>query len=282
MKIIITGSNGFLGKCLTKKLSNNHSLFHINRTKVLQINSHSIELDLSDEESVTQYLRNNKIPKADIMLNLAASTANKDNTNDLSLLFENSTIASSVAKISKAACVRKLINISSMSIYPNIDGTFNELDLPDPSVNTDCLYGLSKFNGEVLFNFFLFKYVPIISHLRLSMLDGADLRSDRLAKVMMREMETNNTITIFGNGNRLLNIIDIDKAAEYIYYFIKNDLGGIYNLGDECITIQEFANRISRNEDVKIINTDFGNNKKFTLDISKLQNILNKKKNNEM
>ena len=278
MNIIITGSNGFLGESVTNELSQNHTLFHINRTKAKHFNCISIELDLSNEESVTQYLRNNSIPKADLILNLAAKSANKNNTNDLSLLFENSAIASSVALIAKAACVRKLINISSMSVYPNIDGTFNEFDLPDPSLNSDCLYGLAKFNSEVLLNFFLSKDLSVISHLRLSILDGDGLRSDRLSKVMMKEMETSKTITIYGNGKRLLNIIHVDKAAEYISFFVQNDLTGVYNIGDECITIQELANRISKNKDVNIINTEVGNNNKFVLDISKLKNSLIKEK----
>lgn len=76
-------------------------------------------------------------------------------------------IAKNMALAIKSINVKSLVNLSSSSVYPNVDGVFNELSIPDPSQNPDCFYGLSKFNSEVIFNFILSNVSTSILHLRL-------------------------------------------------------------------------------------------------------------------
>ena len=279
MRIIITGSNGFLGKELVKVLSKDHIIIHINRRDSFIDDSLRLEVDLADESLIQQLIVEDKIGHADILINTSAKTASPGSINDLSLLFENAKISKSVSDIAKKAGVSKVVNISSMSVYPNIDGNYKETDLVDPSPNNDCIYGLSKFNSEVLIDFYLKKHVETICHLRLAMLEGEGLRPDGLVSVMKQEMFSSHSITIFGNGERLLNIIDITQAASYVSHFVDNDIKGIYNVGDQCLSIESLATRIAGQSKTKIIKVGTGNNNKFKLDISKVNALVS---NNEI
>jgi nucleoside-diphosphate-sugar epimerase len=272
MRIILTGSNGFLGSSLFKLLDRDHEIIHINRAKIKNSRGICIDLDLANEQLVDQAISLGNIPNADVLINLASRTANSVNQNDLSVLFDNVSIAKTVSSIALQSKVDKLINISSMSVYPNVDGEYTEESRIDPSKNSDCLYGLSKFSMEVLFDFFLKQENIIVSHLRVAMLDGEGLRPDRLMAVMEREMHEKNSITIFGNGERLINFISVKRASEIIKLFVLGHYKGVFNLGDECMSIESIAKRITSNKkNVNIIKFNNGNKNKFKLNFEKLK-----------
>lgn len=272
MRIVLTGSNGFLGSSLFKLLDRDHEIIHINRSKIKNFRGISIDLDLANEQLVDQAITQGIIPGAEVLINLASRTANSINQNDLSVLFDNITIAKTVSSIALQSKVDKLINISSMSVYPNVDGEYTEESMIDPSKNTDCLYGLSKFNMEVLFDFFLRNKNIMVSHLRVAMLDGEGLRTDRLMSVLEREMHKKNSITIFGNGERLINFISVKRASEIIRLFVLGHYKGVFNLGDECMSIESIAKRIiSNKKNVNIVKLNNGNKSKFKLNFEKLK-----------
>lgn len=278
MRIILTGSNGFLGSALFKLLDRDHEVIHINRSKIKNFRGICIDLDLANEQLVDQAISLGIIPKADVLINLASRTANSNNQNDLSVLFDNVSIAKTVSSIALQSKVNKLINISSMSVYPNIDGEYTEESMIDPSKNNDCLYGLSKFSMEVLFDFFLKNENIFVSHLRVAMLDGEGLRPDRLMAVMEREMHEKNSITIFGNGERLINFVSVKRASEIIKLFVLGHYKGVFNLGDECMSIESIAKRITfKKKNVHIIKLNNGNKNKFKLNFEKLKiEVMNK------
>jgi nucleoside-diphosphate-sugar epimerase len=277
MRIILTGSNGFLGSSLFKLLDREHDIIHINRAKIKNFGGVCVDLDLANEQMVNHAITLGIIPAAEVLINLASRTANSINQNDLSVLFENATIAKTVSSIAVQSKVNKLINISSMSVYPNLDGEYTEKSLLDPSKNSDCIYGLSKYSMEVLFDFFLKSESILVSHLRLAILDGEGLRTDRLIAVLEREMHEKETITIFGNGERLINLISVTRASEIIKLFVLGHYKGVFNLGDETLSIEAIAKRMAENNNINIIKLNHGNKNKFKLNFEKLKTeVMNK------
>ena len=104
------------------------------------------------------------------------------------------------------------------------------------------------------------------------MLGGEGLRSDRLMSVLEREMNEKNSITIFGNGERLINFISVKRASEIIKLFVLGHYKGVFNLGDECMSIESIAKRIASNKkNVNIIKLNNGNKSKFKLNFKKLE-----------
>ncbi|MCC6369608.1 MAG: NAD(P)-dependent oxidoreductase, partial [Bacteroidia bacterium] len=217
----------------------------------------------------------NETKKFDVVFHLASKMADSNNLNDLNLLQINPTMAKHVAIAIKENKIKYLINLSSSSVYPNTDGTFDEQQPTDSSQNSDCIYGLSKFNSEVLFNYFLKNTDTTINHLRCSMIYGEGMNEAHLFPVLEKELRENDTVTLFGNGERNLNIIHVDRLINYLNLFLEYPQQGIINVSDECITLYQLGCRIvgSGNEQ-KIILKPQGNKNKFVLDIKKLRNIL--------
>jgi len=271
MNILITGAAGFLGTHLQKLISGD-TVTKLVRKSNGQTNEHVI--DLTDERQVYLALDAGKFSGIDVIINLASIVAKSSTVDDLSLLCMNAQIAKSVAIIARDSGAKKLVNISSMAVYPFKDGDFTEDSMPDPSVNNDCVYGLSKLNGEILINYLLRDKSILISHLRMAMIYGAGMNETRIIPVMEKELKEKDTITVFGGGQRLLNLIEVNKAAEVITKFVYEDHPGIYNVGNEILSMEELALRISNGRPEVITRIEAGNRSKFRLNTAKLMAIL--------
>jgi nucleoside-diphosphate-sugar epimerase len=102
------------------------------------------------------------------------------------------------------------------------------------------------------------------------------MNKSRIIPSLEKEIEEKNTITVFGNGERLLNLISIETLIRYVTFIIKNQYIGKLNIGEETISILDLAKRISiqkGNQHTQIIVKENGNRNKFILDISLLKKI---------
>ncbi|WP_078129414.1 NAD-dependent epimerase/dehydratase family protein [Leptospira alexanderi] len=276
MRILITGINGFIGRALYNHLSKCHDIIGIyNSGEPLSENCY--KADLTREVDTNSILKKIKKDSVDIIIHLASQMASINNLNDLSILHANSAISKNLALLAKNCKVKHLINFSSSSVYPNVDGIFDENSIPNPALNTDCIYGLSKLNGEIILNYFLSKNQISITHLRVAMVHGVGMDPHRLIPTLEREIVEHNSVTLYGKGERFLNLIRIEKLIEYIALFIELPSGGVINVSEECITVLDLAKRIIQkkgNSFTKIILKVEGNLSKFVLDVRKLEDIL--------
>lgn len=279
MKVLITGVNGFVGRALYKHLSKNYKTIGVGRQVDLNDNM-LYNADLRDEKSSLSFFENYKGGTIDTIIHLASRTANKDNVNDLSVLNDNTAMSKNIALAAKHFGVKHIIHLSSSSVYSNVTGVFNEGSLTDPSANSDCIYGLSKLNSEIVLNYFAGAEISI-THLRATMIYGPDMEESRIIPVLENEIRTNNTATVFGNGERLLNLIHIDKLIEVITYFINDPANGVFNTGDECISLIDLAKSLITKLDkpqTVIVLKPQGSRNKFELDFSKLSSFMKNKK----
>jgi nucleoside-diphosphate-sugar epimerase len=270
MNVLITGSSGFLGRKVDNLLLRSFEVQRILRRPTGIGNE--LAIDLSDMEQVKQAISKGMFIKPDAIIHLASVTVTPETAQDINVLHTNINIAASAATICRELGCRKLINVSSMAVYPQADGDFTENALPDPSQNADCLYGLSKLNGEIIINNLLKNSQALISHLRLAIVYGEGMGESRIIPIMEKELREKNTITVFGDGERLLNLIEVNKAAEIIVRFVESDHPGIYNVGDELISTGDLAVRISENRADLVKKVAGGNRSKFRLNISRLKN----------
>jgi nucleoside-diphosphate-sugar epimerase len=278
MNILITGSGGFIGTHLCDSLGKDHKLNRIDYFSMSASNSDYFSVDLTDGKAAEKLIDELFKQKIDVIIHLASRMASPDKTNDLEILRENIVIAENMVSLVKKIQPKKFINFSSMAVYPNILGLFSENSLPSPQKNTDCLYGLSKYCSEVIFDFLLRNENIHIIHMRVAQVYGEGMREDRIIPVMRKELEERNTITVFGNGERESCFIEINKLTECVEYFLHQEASGIYNLGDQNLSYYDLAKIMVKqygNEESKIVKHPKGNKEKFNLDTSKLQRILN-------
>jgi nucleoside-diphosphate-sugar epimerase len=276
MKIVITGVNGFVGKKLYRVLSEKHNVIGLYNSGN-PVFENCYKADLTNEEEIDLVFGKSETNDVDVIVHLASKMANAKNTNDLDVLYSNTIMAKNIAFMAKKLNVNQVVNLSSSSVYPNIDGVYNEESIPNPSLNSDCIYGLSKLNGEIILNYFLAETDIKVTHLRASMIYGEGMDDTRLIPVIEKEIFENNSVTLFGNGERILNLVKVEKLVEYISFFIEKPLNDVLNIGDECISSLDLARQIiskKGNSETKIILKEQGSKSQFILDIRKLNKII--------
>ena len=266
MNVLLTGANGFIGRNLGRFLEEKEiNVFKVSRDVV----------DLADEFSVSDFVNTFK-QRIDVVLHLAFKLASVDQTKEEQLdgFYDNLRITNSIIKIADIVKPKKIINFSSMAVYPNVNGVFSETSEICPSVNTEGMYGIAKFMAENLMSLNL-KDIEIL-HLRLAQVYGEGMRQDRIVSIMKKELEEKNSITVFGLGERTSCFIRIDKFCKIIYDLMHTDVDGIFNVGDENISYYDLAKRIISkygNSQSKILKVKEGSKSRFFLDCSKLSQI---------
>ena len=245
MNILISGVNGFIGGDLFSHCNEIGGIvpYGISRTSE---EKNIFRLDLSDRESVNKFIENIKSLKIpiDSFIHCAAILATSDSQNDVSLFQKNNTLTENVILIVNELSIKSLINLSTIGVYPNKDGEYYEESNINPSQNAECLYSLAKFCSEELFNFFLIPKKVFVTNLRLSQVYGKRMRQDRIYKIMEAELLADNKITVWGNGERVSNFVEINFVLKAILFFVSNNNNGLFNVGGENISYEQLAKKI--------------------------------------
>ena len=283
MNLLITGANGFVGSFLAEKLSAKHLIINIKRENNNNHQDNTILADLVKENSVEKIVNeiSQKYSQIDVIIHLAARMASSQNIEDISVLHENNQISINLAKLAQKLNVKRVINFSSMSVYAYVDGIFDEKTLPNPVFNTDAIYGISKLNSEYLLDFFLRKTAINAFHLRIAMIYGENMPANRIIPMMKKELEETNIISIWGNGERILNLISLDYLYQIIDFFIEKQQlaifnNDIFNVVEKQISMKDLAQEIvqkygNNNSKVSFIEKMATNASKFFLDGTKMK-----------
>lgn len=139
-KILITGSNGQLGRSLQRQLANDPDL--------ITIFTDVDTLDITDREAINRFLGDNKI---DIIVNCAAYTAvDKAETDDLMAARINTEAVGYIAEMARKHAV-KVLHISTDYVFSGENfRPYAENDEPYPH----SIYGRTKLEGEGLLSAF--------------------------------------------------------------------------------------------------------------------------------
>ena len=277
-KILITGCNGFVGHELCKHLKKKYDIYGVDLHKSKQCGiKHFSVVDLRDNKRVKDFCGDFKKGQSlNSLINLSARMMSTDRIEDISILHDNIRIAENVALLADSLRPAKVINFSSMAVYPMKSGIYKEASQIRPSLNSDCIYGLSKFCVENILSFMLRDTGVKVSNLRIAQVYGEGMRNDRIIPVMLDELEKKNMITVFGNGERVSNFIHVDRLVRIVEKFLEKDLEGIFNVGDEQLSYFELAGRLIRekgNKDSRILKKAAGSKERVYLDTTKVKEI---------
>ena len=206
MKILLTGSTGFIGYRIYSFLKKKK--FNITEISRFKKNSNTnLKIDLTKLKKINK--------KFDILIHCAANTPPKQNVNKIK---KNYLINSNIIKIAKDTGIKKIIYLSSMSIYEK-----NKKKIYEDSIKTSKdIYGKTKLHGEnlLLKNKKNFNQIFI---LRLPSVIGKGCHSTFLSKIAKSFIMKEKNIIVYNKKSYFNNCIYINDLCEKILLLLKNN-----------------------------------------------------------
>jgi len=272
MKILVVGSEGFLGTHVTKKLKNDTS-FDISEIRGKK------DIDITNYQKLNDYL---SYIKPEIIVNCAAFVGgiSYGYKYPAKMLYLNSTMAINLYLASANNNIRKLINPISNCAYPGSLTTYREKDFfigpPDESVYN---YGISKRLyvqlGKSFYEEKEFSSVNVVLSNMYGPKDHFDPeRSHALGAIIKKvfDAKKNNQdeVMIWGTGKPIREWLYVEDGAESLIKSIElSDGHQFFNIGvEKGISIIDLA---------EVIRRKLGWEGKFVLDKSKPDGVLEKK-----
>lgn len=220
MKILITGSNGFLSHYLIKKLKKKNKIIGADLPKI----------NIFNFDEINKLIKKSK-PNL-IIHTAAAKGASKSHIAPKHFFEINSFGTLNVCESMRINKIKKLVYISSCSFYKRKKGEIREDDAKD----FNNPYGYGKYIGELIARYYSNKYNFNTISLRPNLITGNRLKEDNLFYDVMNEVKKKNYATVFGNGKHEREFIhpyDIYSAIElwlrkkrklnFSYYNITNN-----------------------------------------------------------
>ena len=276
MKILVTGGSGYLGTSLKQELRNRgNRVFSLSRSSGPHIDD--LACDLSDILEIDDICNKLSGEKIKVVVHLASKLMNE--TLSQSDIFDhNLEISQGFVRLAGLLMPSKVINASSTAVYPEISGAFDEESLIKPSVNSDALYGLSKFVAENLMDASLHSTSTQCIHLRIGQVYGDQMPEDRIIPALRKELQLDSRMTLFGSGERIIPFVNISFLIDVIVKFIENETkSGVYNVVGENLSLIDIAHRVAHEEGVTeplIVLVPEGKTSKFRVIAEKLNRFL--------
>jgi len=204
MKILITGSSGFVGTYLTKKLSRNHQI---------------VRYDLVRGEDILDHkLLEKKLKGVDLVIHLAAFISAQESwTKPMKYLKNNSLGTMSVVKCSIRSGVKRLIFFSSAAV----------------KAKPLTPYAISKISAEEVVKLYANKINSIIVRPENIYGLGQKANYGYVIHNFIKSVKSGKAINIYGTGKQSRDFIYIDDVVLTIESLLKKNVpsGSIINLG---------------------------------------------------
>lgn len=234
MNLLLTGSNGFLGKSITKELSKKYNIYNLSRTFG--------EYKVSLEKEIPFFKQ-----KFILVIHAAGKAHIKPKTEKERKQFHDVNVTGTLnllKGLDKTEIPEQFVFISSVSVYGQESGIdINEnfsLKAKDP-------YGLSKIAAERLITEWCLKNDVVCTILRLPLLVGKNPPGNLGA--MCKAIDRGYYFNI-GGGKARKSMVLVEDVATFIPQVAA--VGGIYNLTDGIHPdFNELSNAISKQKNKK-------------------------------
>ncbi len=254
--ILVTGTAGFIGYHLTKKLLNSYKIIGIDnlndyydlklkkdRLKNLKHkNFKFVKCDISNKEDLENIFNKNKIDK---VINLAAQAGVRYSIENPDTYINSNIIGFyNILENVKKYKIEHLIYASSSSVYGNNELPFKENDSTD---NPISLYAATKKTNEILAQVYSNLYNINCTGLRFFTVYGPYGRPDMAYFKFTKKIINKEKIQLYNNGESLRDFTYIDDIIEGIIKVLDNKITKIYNIGSSNpIKLLDFINLLKQ------------------------------------
>ncbi len=246
MITMVTGANGYIGKNLIQAMTvQNIQFFPVTRK----------DFDYTDINSIRLFLKNKNIKK---VIHLASAM---DNQNTQSLFEMNMLGLYNLLTVCNENRIAHFTFASSNNVYGTKKGSsYDELDICEP--NTENLYGISKYVGELIIKDFCSNHKINYANVRIADIYGPQQKHGNLLKALVKKVEEKEHLSLYGKGVRTRDYIYISDVVKGLMFISQNELQGEYNLatgvGTNVKQLITFVNDIL-DQRLKIENIDVEN-----------------------
>jgi UDP-glucose 4-epimerase len=249
MRILITGGAGYVGAELVWMLANREEVTEVvvydnlNRDNVNLFIAHSHKMLGSKVRFVQgDILDTRKLKKAvesaDVVYHLAARVSTPFSSVD-SHLYEqvnNWGTAELAFAVEEAASVKKLIYLSTTSVYGSSKEEANEATVPNPRT----FYSISKFRGEGHISRLAKQKEVYIARVGNIYGYSPAMRFDSVINRFIFDAHFTNRISIHGSGRQTRPFISIHKSCQALVEMALGPIpAGTYNLVDFTLQIMD-------------------------------------------
>ena len=242
-KIMIAGSNGYIGTELVHQLELNN-IPYTGIDKIPSSKNNCLNFNLSNRKQVLDVVATEK---PDYFFHMATHSALAYKNDFLNVFHEDMAALHNIISGLKKSNNTLLVYFSSSYVYSGLDcnENVNENTILSPTHN----FGLAKSFFEQL----ILRTYPCSIIFRLSSVFGkGKYLHPNAIEVMAQEAMNDKILTIWGNGSRKMQYIFLEDVVKYILKAPKLQTG-IYNLGGHSYdTIIATANHIAEYFDAKI------------------------------
>jgi nucleoside-diphosphate-sugar epimerase len=240
--ILITGSNGYLGSELLKKISDrNYNVFVIDKyeppKKIKKIKY--FQLDISQKKELDKY--KNLFKKIDILIHLAAYVPLENKFDDLDKSIEVN-LRGTINLVNLLKESSKFIYANTCEIYTVFKNNIINENFYDGEVS---FYAISKLFTEKYLEMICKKRGIKFISLRFASIYGPGEKIQRAIPNFIRSAIKNKDITIFGDGKEKRSFLYIEDAVQAILKSVQYEKTNIFNISSEgSITILDLAKLI--------------------------------------
>ena len=248
MKILVTGSNGFIAKKIIELLISKNTIFGIGIEKYSSNDLINYKhIDISNEESINDVII--FVKQCDVIIHTAACIDyNNDNNN---LFIVNCIGTNNILRIARDLKCRQVINISSIPII----GEPKHLPITeDHELDPKTTYHITKLTSELIINQSKMYGIKAVN-IRIPSPVGVGMNERTLLPIILKKCLEQDIISLYGTGSRKQNYIDVIDIASAISQCIENGVVGTYNIASKntisnwdlarlCIKITESKSKI--------------------------------------
>lgn len=238
MRIIVTGSNGFIGSAICKKLMAHN--FHVIGLDIAPIGNgvtnEYYQIDISDIINIDRI--SSEISIVDCIIHTAAIL--DSGMFSPNVIQVNCLGTQNILRLAQYCECKQLIYISGVTVIgiPKVLPITEEHPL-----NPQTVYHATKLFGEYIVNLAPNTGISTTT-LRLTAPIGANMPSKRMLYQFIGNCMAGADINLYGKGTRKQNYVDVRDVASAVYSVIKNKAVGIYNIAGQTSYMNlELANK---------------------------------------